>query len=469
MKQQKVWPWLVAVGTVVLVLSGCGSSESDDETTSVEAPTSTAATTSDDGVTQQDNGPDEGDTAEEEIDAGSVARDPAAPFSVDAEYEADAQPVLEWGTPFEPGAYRTGAVGTPMSFTTTERLSTQTNGYGAFVVTDVSSRAPDDRDIVFMRAGGFSDPTAPDTPIDQQTPWPSDDFLGWLENHDDGVIATDPVETSVNGLPATRVDLELSDDVDCGYVPGFCVGLLTNHGQDFKALNRNASYRVWVVEQGDGDPLVITAGIARDEDAAWFERADAVLDTVAFGDIAPNPVQWLTPGTAQLNALGGMQAIVPDNVAELTNGRQRLVNMWTGRGLALIPINDQPGAIYFSERPHDLDGNPLSSADEVVDELAAAGVEVTELDATKIGGADTRVFDVTHAQPWEILLKFSTLDAEAEFLGWDAPAAGRIWLIDHADRGLMMVSTHAFEAVDEVLPVVNELAEAVLGSMTFTD
>ncbi len=44
----------------------------------------------------------------------------------------------------------------------------------------------------------------------------------------------------------------------------------------------------------------------------------------------------------------------------------------------------------------------------------------------------------------------------------------RMWLIDHPERGVMMIDAKAFERVNEFLPVVIELAEAIVGSMTFT-
>ena len=53
--------------------------------------------------------------------------------------------------------------------------------------------------------------------------------------------------------------------------------------------------------------------------------------------------------------------------------------------------------------------------------------------------------------------------------GWDAPAAGRIWLIEHPERGLMMISAHAFDDVDAMLPIVNELGDAIVQSLRFAD
>lgn len=456
-----------ALGVMLLLLAACGNSE----------PSATAGGAADEETTVEDsavnttNAPDdpaESDSTAEESDGLITEKDPAAPIAADAVYDPSAEPIMTLFSAFEPGTYRTGAHGTPMSFTTAEALSTQSNRDGAFVLTDVSSRAPDDRDLVFIRVGAFSDPAAPNAPMEEQTVWPNDDFLGWLDNLHEGVIATGPVETTVNGLAAIRVDLELSDDIECGWLPGLCVGFVENNGQDIKALNKGASYRVWVVDQGTEDPLAIVAGIANDDDAPWFQRADAVMDTLAFGDIAPNPVQQLAAGPNSLNVLGNVDVDLPDDISELTNGRSRVVHRWTGRLFSLIPITGQPAAIYFAERPHDLDGNPLATTGDVVSELRAGGAEVTELESATIDGVDARVFDVTSADVGAILLRFSPLDTNEEFLGWDAPAAGRIWLIEHPDRGLKMISTHAFENVDDLLPQVNELGEAVVESLTFT-
>ncbi|MDW3179978.1 MAG: hypothetical protein R8J94_21495 [Acidimicrobiia bacterium] len=469
------WNWLGAFGFVVLLLAGCAGSDAtaaagagddvvvDDgsstdqsavETTAVPIVEPTDAATTEATV--------------EEDDVAVVLRDPLEPIAADAAFDAAANPMLEWFEPFEAGTYRTGALGTSVSFTTTEVLNTQVNGGGMFVISDVASRAPDDRDLVFIRVAAFSDPASPNTSVLEQTPWPNDDFLGWLENLHDGVIATEPVETTVNGLAAIRVDLELSDEIECGFFPGSCVGLLYNL-QDLKALNKGASYRVWIIEQGAEDPLAIVDGIARDEDAPWYERSDAIMDTLAFGEIAPNPVQPLTSGPNQLAALGGIEVGLPDNVAELTNGRARLINQWSGRGFHRLQVTDEPGAVYFADRPHDNDGNPLTSSDDVVTELAAAGIELTELETSTVGGVETRVFDVASTDVGAIPIRFSPLDAAVDYLGWDTPAAGRMWLIEHPDRGLMMISTHAFENVDVMLPVVNELGEAIVGSLTFLD
>lgn len=475
----KLRDWILVGGLAVsaLLLAACGSSSTADEGADGVAATDERAVadeaSADDPSSaetedaNQEEAPDDTE-APEAADPEVAQRDPEAPFGVDVAYDADAEPLLRWFTPFDPGTYRTGALGTPMSFTTTEVLNTQPNGGGMFVISDVSSRAPDDRDIVFMRAANLSNPVAPNEPIESEPLWPADDFLGWLENLPEGVITTDPVETSVNGLPAIRVDLSIADDMTCGWVPGFCVGFAENNGEQIKALNKGASYRAWMVDQGDEDPLLIVAGIARDDQAPWFERADAVLDTVAFGEVTTNPVQALAPGSTRLDALGGIEVTLPENLGDLTNGRSRLTRMWNGRGFAAMDITERPGTLYFADRPHDMDGNPLASSDEVVTQLTAGGAELTELEATTVDGVDTRVFDVTTADP-SVLLRFSPLDVVGPMFGWDSPAAGRLWVFDHPDRGVMMFSTHAFADVDTMLPAVNELGDAIAASLTFVD
>lgn len=458
--RQVGWQWLGVLGVVGLVFGGCASSDV------AVAPDGNEVAVGDDVPTDSTSAV--ATTATSAPEPASL-RDPAAPISADTSYDPDAAPKLEWFAPFEPGTYRTGALGTPMSFTTTEGLNTQPNGDGVFVISDVTSRAPDDRELYFARVGAFSDPAAPNTSVEIQTFWPNDDFLGWLDNVHDGVIATEPVETTVNGLAAIQVDLRISDDMECGFLPGACVGLIENNGHDIKALNKGASYRVWIIEQGDEDPLLMLSGIARDEDAPWFERARAVMETIAFGEIAPNPAQWLESGTNQIDVLGGVEVNLPDNFAEITNGRPRVATRWNGRGFAQIPVTDSPATVYFADRPHDLEGNPFSSADDVVAQLTAAGAELTELDTTTTDGVDTRVFDLTTTDVGAIMLRFSPLDTAAPNLGWDAPAAGRIWLIEHPDRGLMMISAQAFENVDELLPKVNELGAAIVESLIFID
>ncbi|MEM7285835.1 MAG: hypothetical protein AAF480_05750 [Actinomycetota bacterium] len=480
----RLWMVIGALTIGALAVTGCGSSPDGSEATddgvaaTEEDPTVVAADGTDDApptdddeaanAEQQEPAPTETPADRDEGTAGVERRDPTLPFAADVTYDPNAMPLLRWFTPFDPGTYRTGALGTPMSFTATETLATQPNGSGMFAVTDVRSQAPDQYELLFMRVSHFSDPGAPNTPLEEQEGWPADDFDGWLDNLHEGVIATDPVETAINGLPALSVDLQLADDMECGWVPGFCAGLAVNHDEHIKALNKGSFYRLWFIEQAEEDPLLIVSAISSEDQAPWLDQADAVLETVAFGQIAPNPVQLLSPGPTRLGALGGVQMDVPDDFAELTAGLPLFIRPWTGRQFSFMPMTELRGGVYFLDQPHSVEGIPLASPDEVVAELVSNGGNVTEIGPATIDGIDARVFDFTTDRAFDIMLRYSPLDLADSIWGWDAPAAGRLWVIDHPERGLMMVSAHAFEDVDTVLPAVNDLADVVVQSLSFT-
>lgn len=473
------------VATAVLLAAACSSDDgaatsgeggetaATSVATTIAPPTTTTAGDDvpgdvDDGTTSDVD--TEEATAEDDFAALAEMRNPSEPYGVAATFDADAEHLVASFAPLEPGTYRSGAVGTPLSFVTTEPLFVQPNERGTFVITDESSRGPDDRDLVAIRVGNLSDPMAPNAPVGEQTPWPNDDFRGWLESLPEGVIRSSPVDTTVNGFEAISVDMRLSDDIDCGYLPGTCVGVVDNNAEEAKGLNKRSVYRMWFVEQDDEDPILITAAINNDEDGEWFPRAEAILDTMAFGDVTPNLVTRLVDGTNQLPSLGGIEVTLPD-AATLTNDRSRHTGSWSGRGFWTIDLSDLPGVVYLSDRPHGFDGLPLESADELLSLLEAAEVTAVEADAVTIDGVEARVFDLT-ADPlnvFDIAFRFSPDDLAREFFGWDVPAAGRMWIIEHPDRGLMTISTHAFDAVEATLPLVNTLGETIVGSLVFVD
>lgn len=472
--EKNAWRRLVAAGVLGVALTACGGSESDgpaDATqTDVQSPEPEPVDETADAADSDGGSPDESeDPADDDVATG--AADPVAPdeASDGGLYDAEATPLAGWFTPFEPGIYRTDAVGTPTSFTTAERLSTQPNGGGHFVLSDVSSQGPDDRGLVFMRIGAFTDPAAPNTPVGSQTAWPNDDFLGWLENRPSTVIASEPIETTLGGKPALQVDLSLDETAECGFAPGACVGFVLNNGQDIKALNPGSSYRVWVVNQGDEDPLLVSADIARPEDAAWFDRADAVLDSVAFGDLQPNPARPLDPGANEYPVFGGVAIVWPENISALTNGDERLVTVWASRGFHEVPLTGAPGTVTFADKPLDVQGIELGSADDLIAAIAALGIATAELEPVIVDGVTTRVFDVQAAGPPTIALRFASIDLQADDLGWFAPLRGRIWLIEHPERGLMMLSANDYGPDEASLGQTREIAEAIVSSLVFVD
>ena len=182
----------------------------------------------------------------------------------------------------EAGTHLLDSFGTPIIFSTeSSAFFVQENSGGFFAMSAPNSRAPDDRDMVILKLTGLSDPTAPSAArADQSEGWPADDFDGWLDNLTAGVIVTNREATTLGGLPAVQVDLELGD-IECAPGNSFCV--LFDWGQR-KTLNPGAMYQIWVVDEGLESPIAVVLGTTGDpSDASWLEAYEGILSTFEFG------------------------------------------------------------------------------------------------------------------------------------------------------------------------------------------
>ena len=449
---------------LALVAAACGSAADDVSVLDAEVETSTTVAEAA-GDEAPATAPDE--ESEQTQDAAADVAAPQErivvepPIFGEAEFLADA-PVLI--TPFdtvEGGDHRVLSVGTELSFTAAETLNVQPNFFGFFVLSDVSARGPDDQDIVFLRTSGLSDPTQPWLPRGEQTLWPANDLAGWVENLADGVIATEPVETTLGGLDAVYTELMLADDVECGYEQGLCVGFAENHDRDFRPLQRGSLYRVWAVDQGDEDPIFVTVAVQSEDDIEWFDRAEAVLDTLAFGGTEANPVQRLPSGSSELDALGGVAVSFPDE--------QVVFQVWNGRPYWKADFSSGVTSIDFASEVRSLDGELFTATDDLLASLNETGIELTEVEPATIGGVEARAFDYRSSDPDSVLFKFSELDLQSVFYGWDPGLAGRLWVIEHPERGLQAISAKSFGAIDSTLPEVLATAEDVIASIEYVE
>jgi hypothetical protein len=191
------------------------------------------------------------------------------------------EPITTRSGSVEAGTYSLDTLGTPIVFTVENPVFfVQENSSGYFVMSAANSQGPDDRDMVMIRLAALSDPSAPNASVaDQGEGWPADDFDGWLDNLTDGVVATNREATTLGGLPATRVDLELGD-IEC--LPGTSNCVLFDLTQR-KPLNPGSMYRIWVVNQGLDTPIAVILGSAGDaSDASWRAAFEQVLSTMEF-------------------------------------------------------------------------------------------------------------------------------------------------------------------------------------------
>jgi len=85
------------------------------------------------------------------------------------------------------------------------------------------------------------------------------------------------------------------------------------------------------------------------------------------------------------------------------------------------------------------DGAVLQSADEFVDQIGPFVSSLEEVDSILIDAIPTRVFDVVGDITTQPTLQRSPDDQH----GWFAPPVGRIWLIDHPERGLLMATVES--------------------------
>jgi hypothetical protein len=139
-----------------------------------------------------------------------------------------------------------------------------------------------------MRPTELSDPAAPGDRVWQQELWPVDDLEGRLDNVVDGLVVSAVRETSLGGAQAMIFDLEIAEDLDCGMA--YCALFVDVAGRNGLTLFRDVDYRLWWLDRGQYEPLAVVVG-ADPSGAGFFDTAESLLSTVAFGPPAPHPMQ----------------------------------------------------------------------------------------------------------------------------------------------------------------------------------
>lgn len=381
-------------------------------------------------------------------DPDPTSRDEAAVFVPDATRLGDRAFAEE-------GTYRVDALGTPFSFRVDDPLFVLPYSDGATVFEHQSSSGPDDRDLVMMRLSALADPNRLREPFARlDDGWPPDDLDGWLDALPDGLVVAGPEEVMLGGLAATRLDLA-PDENSCEPQPDWCVGFGTNRLTYSKSLKAGAIYRIWVVDQRDEEPLAVIAGIEGPDDRSWFDTVEDLMATLAFGAIAPNPITTAPPGRTELPLLGGIGI-------ELS---QETVVSQVLEGFGRIPHGTLSADTTFVTNPRRADGDILATSEEFLALLRERGSTVTELDATTVGGIDAQVVDVVG----DDLYFPAILRTPDDLDGWFPPIRGRLWLIDHPDRGLLMIEARSSDTDEATFTSVLAATEQMIGSLAFVE
>ncbi|MFV2039074.1 MAG: hypothetical protein ACC660_02405 [Acidimicrobiales bacterium] len=379
-----------------------------------------------------------------------------------AVFDADASELVAEFSPIEPGTQRVTSLGTPFTFTLDEEWWVQPNEPGFFVLSDPASVGPDDRDIVFVRVTGLPDPSATNVSSEGRPEWPLDDIDGWLDNLAEGITITNRQTVNLGDRSAVRFDLRVEDDFECG--AEFCMVFVNNGESGGKALNPGVDFRIHWIDEGDSPIVVITgAGL---EGAPFFERAEAVMATLAFGEQQPHPIDTEGPlWEAGLDAdvpAGRADFFVAGVSVELAEERQvRQNDGWVG------VFQRTPSGIFILKPISDLDGNPLATSDAVAEALVAdptAGA--TEVDVSAEAAYPIREFETVPNSGTTFGLKWN--DKTGRNNEWHTGQFTRLWIIDTPD-GVVFVSAEsaeesAFEgAVTEALGIIATLQSIPAG------
>ena len=184
-------------------------------------------------------------------------------------------------------------VGEPLTLTIPPTWMAVDNIPGSTVFVTPDAPPPGDPAVVFMRPAFLADPSQPGADVAEQVWWPLDDIEGWSEELIDGIITAEPVRTEIGGRGAWYLEVDITDPEVCGPF-GHCAGFVINAflGPSFvSAWSFEPGYhqRIWWVDGGDQPPLAVIASTPSD-DRSGQTQADALLDSVVFGEPGPHPV-----------------------------------------------------------------------------------------------------------------------------------------------------------------------------------
>lgn len=378
------------------------------------------------------------------------------------QFAPDAPRFVDSFTSIGPGTFRIDTLGTPFSIDFAGEYAVGPNAQAELVIAHPASEGSGDRTISFVRLTELSDPAAPIVRRGDRTGgWPAADIDGWLDNVSDTIVVSNQERTELGGLEALRIDLELGP-VPCELGDQTCGWFGANHNLSSIELLPESLYRIWLVDQADEDPLAVVVAIDRAADRAWFEEAVDILSMLAFGETGANPVlRGASVGDADMDYLDGIRISFPPKALAIRDAA----------GFDRVDVIDWEASTEFLTRPMDRDGGVLESTEELLAALREVNVEPTvvgpdasvALNTRSVGGLEAQVFDVDGRG--QLALTF----AEGGDDGWPVPPRGRIWVIDHPERGLLVIAASAFENFDIAFPLIVGQTEAIVATLEFLE
>ena len=351
------------------------------------------------------------------------------------------------------GEYRVDQLGTPFTFTAT-------SGWGHTVANDgsVTFVDPDHLgNLTFIRATGLSNPDDPFTTLANEF-WPIDDIEGWLSRLDSQIAVTNRTTIILDGTDVLRFDLTVADGAPC-ISSSACGAFVTNRQIDNVTINSGVSHRVWWIEEGEFQPIVVVAG----GDAAFIEGALVMVNTMRFGPVQPHPIPegntWelgftveVPPGTVRLPALGGVQFDLPQQ-RQVEQGADHVrLDVSTFAGVDIAYVVSGPGG-------------SIKTIADVVTQLTDLGISLTKVEVPEGALPDGQAFDLVRGEAVGPRVLFANnLAGGDDRRNWSVPATGRLWLFE-TERGVLMVSATTTEdtfSLDEAITLAEQIVPTLI-------
>lgn len=343
----------------------------------------------------------------------------------------------------DPGTYRTDALGTAFTFDLAQPAGLETNRNAVVGLSAFTSVRADDRTLTLRRSATLPSPDAPTSRASDDATWPASDLAGWVDALGPAATAGEISQTTIGGFDASFVELTFD-----------CTSTACRHDDEPTyrvTFTGGSTYHLWIVDQADHDPIVIVAAIDDDTNLQWLD--DVAADVVAsldFDVAAPSPLRFAAAGATGLEAFDGVNVRLPSAAA--------IIEGFPGH--ARFEPASIDGAVELLTRPLNVEGRPVTTTEAFLELLEIEAVQIDERTPVSIGGAPSRVFTVNAGGFVNIVLKPRPDDLLRREFGWATPALATLWVIEHPERGLLLVTTRP-GSPDAVAPIEAWAAELV--------
>jgi hypothetical protein len=136
------------------------------------------------------------------------------------------------------------------------------------------------RSLTIVRPEVLSAPSALGMETPEDGGWQLDDIAGWVETLPSGVAVESLQSTTVDGLPATRLLIEIEDAFICGSFDGCASFIRWQDG--VLPLTKGSPWLIWWIEPGgDQVPLALVSSLGIDDE--FIPTMDEIAQSIELG------------------------------------------------------------------------------------------------------------------------------------------------------------------------------------------